>query len=212
VQVLLTLLAVAASIPVTRRLHDAVPSAIRAGVASGVSTLTWLAFVPFALVVGVVSERAGIDRAGWLFVAVGGAAAVLMLVVLPRTRPALPEPAVAAGPAPAIDAGAFPPDRFLPPDDPDWPGHWATPPAAWTALGMPVDSPDTLEQARAAIADLPAGMRRVLVLRDIMGQSPTDVGQALNLSSAEQRALLQQARGLVRARLDQHFEGAGATR
>ena len=40
-QVTITLLVVAVSIPVTRRLHDAVPSAIRAGVASGVGTLTW---------------------------------------------------------------------------------------------------------------------------------------------------------------------------
>jgi hypothetical protein len=65
-QVVLTLLAVAVSIPVMRRLHDAVPSTIRAGLASGVGTLTWLTFVPFALVFGLVSERAGIDRAGWL--------------------------------------------------------------------------------------------------------------------------------------------------
>ena len=70
-QVLLTLLVVAVSIPVTRRLHDAVPSTIRAGVASGVGTLTWLAFVPFAIIFGVISQRAGIDRAGWLFVAIG---------------------------------------------------------------------------------------------------------------------------------------------
>ena len=48
VQVALTLLVVAVSIPVMRRLHDTVPSTIRAGVASGVGTLTWLAFVPFA--------------------------------------------------------------------------------------------------------------------------------------------------------------------
>jgi MFS family permease len=63
VQVALTLLVVAVSIPVLRRLHDAVPSSIRAGVASGVGTLTWLTFVPFALGFGAVSERAGVDRA-----------------------------------------------------------------------------------------------------------------------------------------------------
>ena len=67
---LLTLLVVAVSIPVMRRLHDAVPSTIRAGVASGVGTLTWLAFVPFAIVFGAVSESAGLDRAAVLFVAV----------------------------------------------------------------------------------------------------------------------------------------------
>ena len=58
----LTVIVVAVSIPVMRRLHDAVPSTIRAGVASGVGTLTWLAFVPFALAFGAVSESVGLDR------------------------------------------------------------------------------------------------------------------------------------------------------
>ncbi len=103
VQVLLTLIVVAISIPVTRSLHDAVPSAIRAGVASGVGMLTWLAFVPFALVIGGVSQQAGIGRAGWLFVAVGIAAAVLMLLVLPRARPAPEQAADVEQPALAIE-------------------------------------------------------------------------------------------------------------
>jgi predicted MFS family arabinose efflux permease len=100
VQVLLTLLVVAISIPVSRSLHDAVPSGIRAGVASGVGTLTWLAFVPFALIVGVVSEGGGVARAGWLFAAVGVGTAVLMLTVLPRARPAPAE-----APAETVRAG-----------------------------------------------------------------------------------------------------------
>jgi MFS family permease len=211
VQVLLTLLVVAISIPVTRSLHDAVPSSIRAGVASGVGTLTWLAFVPFALVVGGVSESAGIDRAGWLFVAVGVATAVLTIIVLPRARLAIATADEAAAPT-TIEAMAFPPDRFLPADDPVWPGHWATPPAAWTALGMRMDSAEALDQARAAIAQMPAELRQVMVLRDINGRSPDQVSVALNISAEEQRAILQQARGLVRARLERHFERAAATR
>ena len=96
VQVALTLLVVAVSIPVMRRLHDTVPSTIRAGVASGVGTLTWLAFVPFAVAFGTVSQAAGLDRGALLFVAVGVITAVLMLVVLPRSarrwrRPASPK-------------------------------------------------------------------------------------------------------------------------
>ena len=132
VQVALTLLVVAVSIPVTRLLHDAVPSTIRAGVASGVGTLTWLAFVPFALVFGAVSEAAGLDRGALILVGVGVTTAVLMLAVLPRARPVLEAgvgDAAAAAPSLAMQP-AFPPDRFLPPDDPDWPGHWANPPAA----------------------------------------------------------------------------------
>ena len=115
VQIALTLIVVAVSIPVMRRLHDAVPSTIRAGVASGVGTLTWLAFVPFALAFGAVSESVGLDRGALLFVAVAVAAAALMLVVLPAV-PAVSEeaggrrstqPRHPAG----VRGGPFPPAR-----------------------------------------------------------------------------------------------------
>src|SRR5919106_1816280 len=208
VQVLLTLVVVAVSIPVTRSLHDAVPSTIRAGVASGVGTLTWLAFVPFALVFGAVSEAAGLERGALLFVAVGITTGVLMLVVLPRARPALVEAGAAeaaAAPSLAIQP-AFPPDRFLPPDDPEWPGHWANPPAAWAGAGMRVDSPEALEQVRSAMAEMPAELRQVMVLRDVEGRSPSDVREALDLSPERERQLLDQARGLVRSRLERYFE------
>jgi hypothetical protein len=208
VQVLLTLLVVAVSIPVMRRLHDAVPSTIRAGVASGVGTITWLAFVPFALVFGFISDRAGIDRAGWLLVGIGVVAAVLILVVLPQAPPPIAEAAV----APAIREmePAFPADRFLPPDDPDWPGHWAVPPADWSPLGARVDNDDVAEQARSAITEMTADLRRVIVLRDIEGRSPEEVREALNLDHEEQRAMLHRARSLVRDRLESYLERRGA--
>ena len=211
VQVLLILLAVAISIPVTRSLHDAVPSSIRAGVASGVGTLTWLAFVPFALVVGGVSESAGVDKAGWLFVAIGILATLLMLLVLPRARPASAEDEQVALPAPEVDAAAFTPDRFLPADAPEWAGHWAKPPKAWATEGLPVDSPETLEQARLAIADLPLRLQQVMVLRDLEGRSAHEVEEALGLSRPEQREMLQQARSLVRARLERYLDDIVAT-
>jgi DNA-directed RNA polymerase specialized sigma24 family protein len=66
--------------------------------------------------------------------------------------------------------------------------------------------------ARAAIADMPAALRRVIVLRDVRGRSPDEVGEALRLGTEEQRAMLQQARSLVRARLERHFQDEGATR
>jgi MFS family permease len=206
VQVALTLLVVAVSIPVLRRLHDAVPSTIRAGVASGVGTLTWLTFVPFALVFGAVSERAGVDRAGWLLVAIGVVAALLLVVVLPRTPAPLAE-AEPLVPAPGTEAKpSFPADRFLPPDDPQWPGHWANPPAAWDAAGFAIDDPDALEQARAAIAELPPAMRQVIVLRDVEGRAPSETRRALDLRPDQERALLHHARGLVRARLERYLE------
>jgi hypothetical protein len=206
VQVLLTLLVVAVSIPVLRGLHDAVPSTIRAGVASGVGTLTWLTFVPFALVFGAISERAGVDRAGWLLVAIGAAAALLIVVVLPEAR--VPG-AVAAAVVPVQTEQVeptFPVDRFLPPDDPAWPGHWAKPPASWVDLGVSVNGADALERARAAIAELPPALRQVIVLRDVEGATPNEVRRALDLRPDEERALLQQARGLVRLRLERYFE------
>jgi hypothetical protein len=208
-QVLLTLLVVAVSIPVLRRLHDAVPSSIRAGVASGVGTLTWLTFVPFALGFGAVSERAGVDRAGWLLVAIGVVAALLIVVVLPRA-PAPVGEAAAVVPAPAQEGEpVFPADRFVPPDDPHWPGHWANPPAAWDALGVAVDGAGALEQARQAIVAMPPTLRQVIVLRDIEGATPGEVQRALDLRPEDERALLHQARGLVRARLERYLEGGG---
>jgi MFS family permease len=208
VQVVLTVLVVTVSIPVTRRLHDAVPSAIRAGVASGVGTLTWLTFVPFAIVVGVLSQRAGVDRAGWVFVVVGAAAAVLILAVLPRS----PLPVAQVSPALGVTEPPFPAERFFPPDDPEWPGHWAIPPADWGRLGPRVDDADVLEQARAAVAEMPAALRQLIVLRDVQGRTPDEVREALSLDDEDQRIELQRPRGLVRARLERYLEGMGEER
>ncbi|MBB5800376.1 MFS family permease [Saccharothrix ecbatanensis] len=77
-QILLALLVVAASIHVSRLLHDAVPATVRTGVASGVSTLSWIAFLPVAIVFGLVSERHGVHTGGWMFVAVTVAAGLLV--------------------------------------------------------------------------------------------------------------------------------------
>lgn len=68
-QLVLAVLIMMVSLFLTGRLHDAVPSNIRSGVASGVGTFTWLTFLPFALVFGLVSERAGVHTAGWMIVA-----------------------------------------------------------------------------------------------------------------------------------------------
>jgi MFS family permease len=69
-QVGLAVLIVAVSTFLTGRLHECVASTIRAGVASGVGTLTWIVFFPFALAFGSVSDRAGVHSAGWIIVAV----------------------------------------------------------------------------------------------------------------------------------------------
>src|SRR5919106_822284 len=111
-------------------------------------------------------------------------------------------------PAPEVEP-TFPSDRFLPADDPVAPGHWATPPLTWEAFGAGVDDADALEQARAAVAEMPEGLRQVIVLRDVEGRTPDDVRNALGLRPEDERAMLHQARGLVRARLERYFDERG---
>lgn len=77
-QVLLVFLVVVASIRATHLLHDAVPSTIRSGVASGVSSLGWMVLLPCALGLGFLTERSGVWVGAWLVVAI----AVLMCLAL----------------------------------------------------------------------------------------------------------------------------------
>jgi MFS family permease len=191
-QVLLVTLVVAGGIPVMRRLHDAVPSAIRAGVVSGIGTLTWATFVPFALVIGFVSDRLSVFGAAWMLVAVATVAAVLLVVVLPSP---LPVPAAAPGIAlPEVTAPTFPAERFLPDDDPEWPGHWAAPPVAWEQAGMRADSAEALAEVAAAIREMPPELRQAILARDLHG-------------TEADHALVHRARALIRARLERNLEG-----
>jgi predicted MFS family arabinose efflux permease len=98
-QVGLAVLLVAASTYLTRLLHDCIPSTIRAGVASGVGTLTWIAFLPFAVTFGAVSKRAGVHTAGWMMVAfaVATSAALIGLATARRDNPSRCAPSVGAG-------------------------------------------------------------------------------------------------------------------
>ena len=63
----------------TRLLHDSLPSGVRAGAASGVGALSSMAFVLFALLFGMVSQHAGVFRAGWMVVGVALLAGVLLV-------------------------------------------------------------------------------------------------------------------------------------
>jgi predicted MFS family arabinose efflux permease len=200
-QVLLVLLVVAVSIPLTGRLHDAVSSSVRAGVASGVGTLTWMTFLPFALLFGAVSQRAGVNDAGWTLIA---AAVITVLLLVWTVRGFVVSPA-----AVPLEA-AFEADQFLPADDPEWPGHWAHPPKTWDRPGVTVDGAAALAEVRAAIADLPAPQHDVIVARDVEGRSPAQIRDALHLDPSTELDLLHQARGRVRRRLDQYVEDVSA--
>jgi RNA polymerase sigma factor (sigma-70 family) len=213
-QVALTLLVVAVSIPITRRLHDAVPSGIRAGVASGVGTLTWLTFMPFAVVFGVISSRSGVDTAAWSLVIIAILTAALMLafVLNHEVEPAVELVAASMPEAAALLAKpSYSADRFLPADDPQWPGHWAQPPPAWHDVIPPdlLQSDETLAEVRAAISGLPQLDRRVLVLRDVEGRSQGEISDSLDLSTDEVRRILQVGRSHVRAQLEHFFAEHG---
>ena len=65
-QVMLTALLATIGIHLSQLLHDAVPSDMRTGIASGVSTLSWLTFLPCSLLFGAVSRHGGIHAAGWI--------------------------------------------------------------------------------------------------------------------------------------------------
>jgi RNA polymerase sigma-70 factor (ECF subfamily) len=100
----------------------------------------------------------------------------------------------------------FPPDQFLPPDHPTWPGHWATAPLAWESLPhQELEARETLERVRAAIDDLPTMHRLVITLRDLDGCSSTEVCALLDLTPANQRVVLHRARAKVRAALEDYF-------
>lgn len=113
--------------------------------------------------------------------------------------------------ASAMEDGAeptFEPDRFRPPTDAQWPGHWATFPLHWEQQPeTSLLSGETLDVVRGAIDELPPAQREVLTLRDIEGWTSVEVCNALELSETNQRVLLHRARARVRRALESYFEG-----
>ncbi|HEV7657274.1 MAG TPA: MFS transporter [Mycobacteriales bacterium] len=110
-QITLALLVGLAEIHVSAVLHDAVPSAIRSGVASGVSSLSWLVFLPVALGFGALSNAHGVSVAGWMFVVITVAAAGLVVATAYGPAPvpaAWPDSVPAPAPAPVTTSVAVP--------------------------------------------------------------------------------------------------------
>jgi len=120
-----------------------------------------------------------------------------------RTLPfsALQEPGRV--PEAAVDA-----DRFLDPEHPRWPGHWAAKPQPWPEDALLAS--ETRSRLAEAIDALPATQRAVISLRDIEGWSSEEVRNALDLSETNQRVLLHRARSKVRAALEDYLNEAGA--
>ena len=105
-------------------------------------------------------------------------------------------------PEAAVDA-----DRFLDPEHPRWPGHWAVRPETWPEDALL--AAETRERLETAIEGLPASQRAVISLRDIEGWSSEEVRNALDLSETNQRVLLHRARSKVRAALESYLREDG---
>jgi MFS family permease len=87
-QIVLGLLLMAITVHVSRLLNDAVPSTVRAGVASGVSTMTWLVFLPFSLLFGAFSNALGVHSAALLIVGLALPLTGLVALTARRWEPA----------------------------------------------------------------------------------------------------------------------------
>ena len=85
-----------------RLLHDGVPSTVRAGVASGVGTLSWILFLPFSLVLGWFAREHGVQSAGWFLAAAALLVGLLLVASASRRRPGrLEVPPAEPAPAPS---------------------------------------------------------------------------------------------------------------
>jgi RNA polymerase sigma-70 factor, ECF subfamily len=80
-----------------------------------------------------------------------------------------------------------------------FPRHWRRFPETWPAVD-PAD-PDLRDALRAAIEELPATWREVLVARDVLDGDAVDVSDRLGLTLPQQRAILNRARARLRDRL-----------
>ena len=75
----LAIVLVTISIGLTRRLHDNIPSTIRAGVSSGIGTLTWITFLPFAIAFGYVADHFDIRAGGWMILTAALLASIALI-------------------------------------------------------------------------------------------------------------------------------------
>ena len=87
-------------------------------------------------------------------------------------------------------------------------GQWKYPPQAWTDPEQRALDAETLETIQQAVDRLPPSQREVITMRDLLGWSPTEVCEALELSDANQRVLLHRARSTVRTALEHTYDGS----
>ena len=121
-----------------------------------------------------------------------------ILVNRARTTGVREHRSVAIGDAgPAVDRARF-----------DASGAWMSPPQHWIE-----DSEERLlaeglaDQIQAALGELPARQREVVMLRDVDGLSGREVCDALEISEANQRVLLHRGRSQLRQALESELGG-----
>jgi RNA polymerase sigma-70 factor (ECF subfamily) len=135
-----------------------------------------------------------------------------ILMNIARTKGARESRAVPFSSAPGAlteDADpTFAADRFRPPDDPDWPGHWASFPLDWEQQPEArLLARETLAFIATVLVRLPPAQREVLTLRDIDGWTSAEVCNALDVSETNQRVLLHRGRAKLRDALESYFQG-----
>jgi RNA polymerase sigma-70 factor (ECF subfamily) len=99
---------------------------------------------------------------------------------------------------------SVPESRFQGPDEP-YPHHWREFPEPWPDI-EPDAEPDVVA---AALDELPATWRAVVVARDALGQDPAEVSARLGLTARQQRAILNRARAMMRHRLAERLTHDG---
>jgi len=111
-----------------------------------------------------------------------------------------------AGAEASDDFSAVEPERFLPADHDRYPGAWAAPPRRWDEdPELSLQSSETLDIVKKAIAQLPEMQRTVITMRDLEGFTAEEVRNVLEISETNQRVLLHRARAKVRAALEEHL-------
>ena len=105
---------------------------------------------------------------------------------------------------------AVEPERFLPPDHPTAPGHWALRPQSWAEVPEErLLSAETRTRVQQAIDALPRAQQQVIRLRDVEGWSADEVCNVLQISETNQRVLLHRARSKVRRALERYLSDGG---
>ena len=92
--------------------------------------------------------------------------------------------------------------RSLPGRGEPYPDHWREFPHPWP------DGATVTPQVDAALTALPDLWRRVVILRDVKGQSPTAVSAATGLTADQQRDVLNRARESIRQAVGRALEHA----